>query len=279
MDFILVLLFLGAAVYAGYRIKSGINYKWNWALIPQYLFRIDPDSGIIVPNMLMKGLFATIKISLWSSLIALLIGIAAGLMRRAKGLYPRLLSGAYVELIRNTPPLVLVFIFYFFIGSQITTFLQLDRLIYSGSDTTKRILAFLFAPKEQFTQFFSAVLTMALYEGAYMTEIIRAGFQSVEKGQYEASYSLGFSAWSKYRYIILPQALKTILPALAGQFISTIKDSAIVSVISIQELTFQGMELMSSTYLTFEVWITITLLYFFLTFSCSMIAGKLEKGR
>jgi polar amino acid transport system permease protein len=79
------------------------------------------------------------------------------------------------------------------------------------------------------------------------------------------------------RYIILPQAIQRILPPLGGQFISTIKDSAIVSVISIQELTFRGMELMAATYLTFETWITITGLYFILTFGCSLIFGRLEK--
>jgi len=80
------------------------------------------------------------------------------------------------------------------------------------------------------------------------------------------------------RHIILPQAMQRILPALAGQFISTIKDSAIVSVISIQELTFQGTELMAATYLPIEVWITVTALYFILTFSCSLAVGKLEQS-
>jgi polar amino acid transport system permease protein len=78
------------------------------------------------------------------------------------------------------------------------------------------------------------------------------------------------------RFVILPQAVRMVLPPLAGQFISTIKDSAIVSVISIQELTFQGMELMAATYLTFEIWITITLMYFALTFGCSLLARRLE---
>ena len=102
---------------------------------------------------------------------------------------------------------------------------------------------------------------MALYEGAYITEIVRAGIQSVERGQWEASYALGLSWWQQMRYVILPQAIQRIIPPLAGQFISTIKDSAIVSVISIQELTYQGMQLMAATYLTFEVWTTVALMY------------------
>jgi len=117
---------------------------------------------------------------------------------------------------------------------------------------------------------------LALYEGAYITEIIRAGIQSIERGQWEASSALGFTSWQRMRHVIFPQATIRILPPLAGQVISTIKDSAIVSVISIQELTFQGMELMSATYLTFEVWITITLMYFLVTFTCSLAVRRLE---
>jgi polar amino acid transport system permease protein len=124
--------------------------------------------------------------------------------------------------------------------------------------------------------FLSALLTLALFEGAYITEIIRAGILSIEKGQWEAASALGMSPAERMRHIILPQAIPRMLPPLAGQFISTIKDSAIVSVISIQELTFQGMELMASTYLTFEIWITITGLYLLLTLSFSLAVSVLE---
>ena len=117
---------------------------------------------------------------------------------------------------------------------------------------------------------------MVIYEGAYMTEIIRGGIQSIAKGQWEASAASGLTWRQQMRFIIFPQALPRILPSLAGQLISTIKDSSIVSVIPIQELTFQGMELMSATYLTFEIWITITVLYFVLTFSCSLVMRYLE---
>jgi polar amino acid transport system permease protein len=127
-----------------------------------------------------------------------------------------------------------------------------------------------------FPSFFSALITLALFEGAYITEIVRAGIQSIEQGQWEASQVLGLSRWQQMRHIILPQTVQRILPPMAGQFISTIKDSAIVSVISIQELTFQGMELMSSTYLTFEIWITITILYLILCLALSLGVERLE---
>ena len=127
-----------------------------------------------------------------------------------------------------------------------------------------------------FPAFLSAIITLAIFEGAYITEIIRAGIESVDKGQWEASYALGMNRYRQFRYIILPQATQRVLLPLAGQFISTIKDSAIVSVISIQELTFQGMELMSATYLTFEVWITITLMYLLLSLSLSLLIGRMD---
>ena len=141
---------------------------------------------------------------------------------------------------------------------------------------TKAIIEFLLGPSRMVSAFIPAVFTLAIFEGAYITEIVRAGIQSIEKGQWESSYALGFSRRQQLRYIILPQAVRRILPPLAGQFISTIKDSAIVSVISIQELTFQGMELMSSTYLTFEIWITITALYMILALLLSLAVERLE---
>jgi polar amino acid transport system permease protein len=172
----------------------------------------------------------------------------------------------------------LVFIVYFFIGERITTLIGLEELIRAASPETREVLAFLFAPPARLPGFFAGLATLILYEAAYITKIVRAGIQSVERGQWEAAQALGLSRWQQVRYIILPQAIRRILPALAGQLISTIKDSAIVSVVSIPELTFQGLELMSATYLTFEVWITITALYFVLIFTCSLGFRRLEKA-
>ena len=154
--------------------------------------------------------------------------------------------------------------------------LRLDDFMLARSQSTQWICGLLFAPPPLFSAFISALITLAIFEGAYIAEIVRAGIQSIEKGQWEASYALGLSRWQQMRYIIMPQAVQQILPPLAGQFISLIKDSSIVSVISIQELTFQGMELMAATYLTFEIWITITMLYLTMTFTCSLAVQLLE---
>ena len=105
---------------------------------------------------------------------------------------------------------------------------------------------------------------------------IAFGIQSIEKGQWEASYALGLSWSRQMRHVILPQAIQRILPPLAGEFINTIKNSSIVSIISIQELTFQGMELMAATYLTFEIWLTIMGMYLILTLLLSLGAARFE---
>jgi polar amino acid transport system permease protein len=276
LDVALALALLAGALWLLYRIRVGLNYNWNWGVIPQYLFRYDEERGRWVANLLMQGFFTTIRLSVWSTLLALVFGTLMGFCRTGRSLFNRLLGGSYVELIRNLPPLVLVFIFYFFVSGQIMPLLGIEEFIRSRSELTQRLLAVLFAPPRMFTGFLSAVVSLALFEGAYITEIVRAGIQSIERGQWEAASALGFSRFARMRHIILPQAFQRILPALAGQFISTIKDSSIVSIISIQELTFQGMELMSATYLTFEIWITVTALYLILTLSCSLAVERLE---
>jgi len=276
LDVALMLLAASALFYLAYRVKVGLHYQWNWGAIPQYLFRFDEQAGKWVPNLLTQGLLTTIRLSFWATLLAALLGTIGGFFRISPSLFKRLVGRTLVELIRNTPPLVLIFIFYFFVSDQIMPFLGVDALVRSSSPGIRAALTLFFAPPHFLSAFLSATLTLAFIEAAYITEIVRAGIQSIEKGQFEASAALGLSSWQQMRHVILPQAIRRILPPLAGQFISTIKDSAIVSVISIPELTFQGMELMAATYLTFECWITITVLYLVLTLSLSLAVERLE---
>ena len=261
--------------YLGYRVHSGLEYRWNWQVIPQYFLRHDAESGWS-PNLLLQGLFTTIRLSFWSLFLALPFGLFAGLLRTSLHLFNRLLGGTYVTLLRNLPPLVLVFIFYFFISDQVLPLFNIGERVTAAPEWLQQLLAWLLAPVDQVEAFLAAVMTLALFEGAYIGEIVRAGINQIESGQWEAAKALGMRRWQLLRYVVLPQAFQRMIPPLAGQAISTIKDSAIVSVISIQELTFQGMELMAATYLTFEVWISVTALYFLLTYSCSWLAGRLE---
>lgn len=278
LDAVIIVALAAFAVFIGYRIKVSLNYKWHWASMPQYLVFRNPETGRWAANYILQGLLTTLKLSVWASILATLFGIVMGVFRTTKSPFLRMVGRTYVEIIRNLPPLVLVFIFYFFVADQIMPLLGLEPFVRSRSPQTQALLGVLFAPVSRFIQFISAMVTIAAFEGAYITEIIRAGIQSVERGQREAAYALGLSWMDQMRLVILPQAIKRILPALAGQFISTIKDSAIVAAISIQELTYQGMQLAVSTHFTFEVWLLVAVLYLVLTLTLSLGVSRLEKS-
>jgi len=276
LDIVLGLMLLATAGYVFHRVSSGLQYEWHWERIPQYLLRYDPSEQRWVLNTLTLGFLNTIRLSVWGTIMAAVIGVFMGLARISLRPFRRMVGGAYVELIRNTPPLVLIFIFYFFVSDQLMPLLGVQAMAEAAPPYMQRVLTLLLAPPSSLPAFLSALITLSLFEGAYITEIVRAGIQSIEAGQWEASAALGLSRRQQLIHVVGPQAVRRILPPLSGQFISTIKDSAIVSVISIHELTFQGMELMASTYLTFEIWITVTLLYLILTLSCSLAVERLE---
>lgn len=276
LDAALVAALAGGIGYIVFKAATGLNYHWNWDVIPQFLLRFDESTGSWKPGMLMLGLFTTIRLSLWAGLLSIILGTIMGLLRISPSLFKRQIASTYVGLIRNTPPLVLIFVFYFFVGDQIMSLLRVDEFIYTLSDTTKEVLSWFFGPMNRFPQFLSALITLSLFEAAYIAEIVRAGVESVEKGQWEAAASTGMTRRQTMMSIILPQAIQRMLPALAGQFISIVKDSAIVSVISIEELTFQAQQLMTTTYRSFEIWTTVLVMYFVLTFLCSLAVRKLE---
>ncbi len=197
---------------------------------------------------LMFGLWTTLWISGVASVMALCIGLATGLCRISNNLTLRGLAAIYVEFIRGTPLLVQIFIAYFFIG----TVFNLNRNV-------------------------AGVGALAIFAGAYVAEIVRAGIQSIPKGQTEAARSLGMNALQAMLYIILPQAFKRILPPLAGQFISLIKDSSLVSVIAITDLTKSGREIITSTFATFEVWLTVAAMYLIVTSVMSQAVFYMER--
>ena len=201
LDLALSLLLLSAVVYILYRINIGFSYKWNWGAIPQYFLRYDAQIQSWVPNILLQGLFTTLRLSFWATIFATLIGATMGLFRVSTSLFRRLMGGTYVELIRNLPPLIIIFIFYFFIGDQILPLLGVEEFIRSSSEGTQAVFAVFFAQPSLFSAFLSALITLSIFEGAYITEIVRAGIQSIEKGQWEASAALGFTRWQQMRYV------------------------------------------------------------------------------
>jgi polar amino acid transport system permease protein len=199
-------------------------------------------------GLLLRGLFLTLEISLISIFLGIVIGLFTGLARLSKNPAPKWLAIGYIELIRGTPLLVQIYIFYFFVG-------QVFKL----------------------SSFWAGALALSVFAGAYVAEIIRAGIQSIHRGQMEAARSLGMTYYLSMRYIILPQAFKRILPPLAGQFISLIKDSSLVGVIALVELTRAGREIGTSTFNYFEVFFTVAALYLILTFTLSMLVQYLER--
>ena len=277
LNLLLIAILIGFFTFILYRLFFSLNYNWNWSVIPTYMVRYDEQSGRWLPNILLQGLFTTIKLSIWGMLLAGVLGLVIGILRTSKRLFFKLCARTYVELIRNTPPLVLVFIFYFFVSDQLLPAIGADTFVRGLSDQWTERLAYIATTPDLFIPFLSGVITIGLFQSAYITEIVRAGIEAIDEGQWDASKAIGLGYFQQLRLIILPQALRIMLPPLANEFINTIKYSSIVSIISIQELTFQGLQVMSSTQVTIEVWLTITAMYLIICLSLSMLVNHLEQ--
>ena len=180
-------------------------------------------------------------------MLSFIFGLVTALLRLSHSVVGRILARGYLEFIRNTPLLVQIFFIYFVL-----------------------------APVLDINRFVSAVLALSLFEGAYASEIFRAGIVSVQKEQWQAAYSTGLSTYQVYRFIILPQAVRWMLPPLTSQAVSLVKDSALVSTIAIYDLTMQGQAIIAETFLTFEIWFTVAAIYFIITVALSFIATILE---
>lgn len=263
-----------------YRISGTLNYKWQWGRIPNYLLRWDDEESRWVANILLQGLITTIRISIYAGILAVILGTILGVARCAQNLAIRMLARTYLELLRNIPPVVIIFIFFFFLSEQLITALNIEdwaRAIAARDD--KGVWEFFFGDMRRFPSLISGVVVLALFESAFVGEIVRAGIQSISRGQREAARSIGMTWLDEMRFIILPQALRKVLPPLSNQFISLVKDSAIVSLISVQELAYKTTELVASTRLIFEAWITTAAMYFVLCFGLSLLFRKLENKR
>jgi len=277
LDVLILALLVGLIGYIVYRVQHHFHYRWDWGPIPGYLIRHDTEQGRWVLNLLGQGLLMTVRLAIWGSLLAGVIGGFMGLCRVSHSLFLRLISRSYVELIRNTPPLVFIFIFYFFLSSQWLSALAVENWLADAAPATRWVLTLGFGPPELLPNFLSGLLCLALFEGAYVAEIVRAGIRAIPQGQWEGSAALGLRPQQTLVNIILPQALQTVAPPLAGQFISLIKDSSLASLISVQELTFSGIELAVSSGRVFEVWLTVAGLYFLLCFGLARWFRRLER--
>lgn len=222
-----------------------LGYHWQWYRVPRYLFTW--EDGVLTLGPLLKGLGVTFEIVGISLVLAFVIALLTALARISSSAVAGLLARLYLETIRNTPLLIQLFFVYF----VLSPILDLGRVT-------------------------AAVLALSAFEGAYASEIIRAGIVSIHRGQWEAAHSLGLGRLDTYRSVILPQAFRRILPPLTSQAISLVKDSALVSTIAIYDLTMQGQAIVAETFLTFEIWFTVAAIYLVVTLSLAALVKGLE---
>jgi polar amino acid transport system permease protein len=278
MDFVIAAVVITLATVVALRIGGALNYDWRWEKIPNYLYRYKESEDAWVANLLVQGLYATIRISIYSGILALILGVILGVARCSANLTIRMLARTYLEFLRNVPPVVVNFIFFFFLSEQLIQALNMEswaRGIARSDDNA--VWTFLFGDMRRFPALISGIIVLALFESAFVGEIVRAGIQSVDKGQREAARSIGMSRFQELRYIVLPQAMRKVMPPMANQFISLVKDSSLVSLISVPDLTFKTVELVASTRLIFEAWITAAAFYFVICFGLSLLFRRLER--
>ena len=276
LDWLLLLIFGSGTFFVYFHIQA-FEYNWSWGETLEQLFWFDEQNQSWNSGIIIEGLMMTLKIVFWSSVLATFVGIIVGIARISNILFFKMLSWLYVELIRNIPPLVFIFIFYFFISSQIMPSVAINAWLMQLSSSQQDFLSVVFVRPELMENFISGVICLALFEAAYIAEIVRAGLQSIYKGQWEAAAASGMTWSQQVKLVILPQAMKKTLPPLAGQLISLVKDSSILSVISIQELTFTTLEMAVSSRRIFESWIITAGIYFVVCFCFSLAFRFFEK--
>lgn len=210
------------------------------------------DFDLVVRSipLLLMGAGITVQITAISVGIGLLIGMFVGIARLSSNIIIKSLATVYVDFIRGTPLLVQIFIIYFALP------------IVLG---------------QRIDPFVAAITACGINSGAYVAEIFRAGIQSIDKGQMEAGRSLGMTWTQTMQYIILPQAFKRIIPPLGNEFIAMLKDSSLVSVIGFEELTRRGQLIIARTYGSFEIWLTVAVIYLIMTLTISRLVDYLER--
>ncbi len=229
---------LAAGLFLGlYFLLSRMEYTWNWRITWEYR------------RLFIQGFYYTALISLGAICLGFGLGVAGGLARISRNVFAREAARLYVELFRGTPLLIQIYIFYFCLAAAI----HYDNPLVIG------------------------IVALAAFSGAYIAEIVRAGIESISKGQMEAALSIGLSRRQALRHVIFPQALRRIIPPVTGQFVSLVKDSSLLSVISVRELTKAAEVVNATTYKTFEAYLPLALIYLLLTFPLSSLTQRLEK--
>ncbi len=235
----LLLFFIFACVvYLVYQ-EASTQYRWQWHRIWRYI-GVFGENGF-KSGPLLEGVYLTLGLIFSSLFLAVFIGFILCFAMLSLSPVARLVASQVISIIRNTPLLIQLFIFYY-----------------------------VFAPIFNLSNISSAILTLALFEGAYLAEIFRGGLLSIARSQWEGAFSLGMGTNVTLFHIIIPQALRNILPSFSGQLISLIKDTSLVSAIAVADLTQKARALISETFLSFETWILVAFFYFILTLLVSV---------
>ncbi|MCG8483358.1 MAG: amino acid ABC transporter permease [Clostridia bacterium] len=214
------------------------------------------DKIMILAPKLLKGVLVTIEITSVAVLAGVIIGLIMALCKMSKKKILKIPAIMYIEAIRGTPILVQILLFYFGLP---------------------QILSSIFNMKVTFTAIVAGMIVCSINSGAYVAEIFRAGIQSIDKGQMEAARSLGLSHTQAMRYIILPQAFKRVLPPLGNEFIVLLKETSILTVIGVQELTGRGRLHVSATFDSFFTYTGVAITYLILTLSISRLVTMMER--
>ncbi|MBL4626441.1 MAG: amino acid ABC transporter permease [Roseicyclus sp.] len=237
---------MGLIVYGSYVGAQNMGYNWQWSRVPQFLYSFT-DDGFQLGEMII-GLGLTLKLSATAFALATALGLLVALLRLSGLVIGSAVAIGFLEFVRNIPLLVLLYLFYYVLGP----IFGLDR--YTAS-----------------------VLTLAVFHSALISEILRAGINAVAIGQWEAAKSIGMSTGQTYRYIILPQSIRFMLPPMTGEVVHLVKSSAIVSVIAVAELTTIGRNIISDTFMSFEIWFTVALIYMAVTLILSVGVSFVER--
>jgi polar amino acid transport system permease protein len=222
-----------------------------------------PDPYLRIIKFVRDGILISILVTIVSFLLVLVAGLFGGLGRLSKNTIIHGISTLYVEMVRGVPLLVQLLFWYYAFPDVIKSL---------GSALGIEALA-----NYRANAILMAILGMTVCYGAYMSEIYRAGIQSIPKGQLEAARSLGMSYAQAMRYIVLPQAVRVILPPVGNEFISLLKDSSLVSVVAVADLTRRGREFMSANFIPLPTWTMVGLLYLIMTLFSARIVAGLEK--
>lgn len=213
-------------------------------------FDFDPSVMLTTVPLLLDGMLLTIFITIVGLLIGFFLGVSSGFCKLSTKMPLRLLSDAYVGVIRGTPLIVQVMFLYF--GLPMLTGTRISPIT-------------------------AGIIAIAVNSGAYISEIVRGAMQSIDNGQQEAGRSIGLTRLQTIRFVIWPQAFRRMIPPLGNQFIISLKDTSLLVVIGVAELTRQGQEIIATTFRAFEIWLTVGLLYLTMTLVLSRLLRILEK--